>query len=156
MDPNYLPIRASGVVPRAFSALAAAAHFGQRPTPLGRVGTRELEPLQFAPKPKHLQFGLESGFGHRGFRCQPAAKSEGELFEVGVGLGRGAEHLEAFVFAHGIDGGAGNCPKHTTSNAGFRLQTPGPVKNPRQDPLQGVISLEVDLEHLGNRLQKVR
>ena len=125
----------AGVLPTPQPAniddFAAAADLGQWSAPLGRVGTKELEPLQLAPKPKQLLLGLDGGFGRQGFRGQTAPQPEGELLEVGVGLGRSAEQLEAFVFVHGT--GEGNCPNHTT-----RLRFPPADPHPRKNPAPGV------------------
>ena len=48
----------------------------------------------------------------------------------------------------GFTFGAGNWLNHSTRDAGFRLRTPAPVKTPRQEALQGVFSIEVDLKYL--------
>ena len=79
--------------------------------PSSLFGIFEREPLELAPKPKQLLLGPESGFGCRGFQGEPAAQPEGEIFEIGVGLGRGAEHLQAFVFAHRIRFRRGELPQ---------------------------------------------
>ena len=86
MDPNYLRIRASGALLRAFSGLvagevappqpldidhlAAVAHLGQRAAPLGRVGIGKLEP-------EGLLLGLDGGTRLWSFRQQPASYVNG-------------------------------------------------------------------------------
>ncbi len=57
-----------------------------------------------------------------------------------MGLGRGAEQLEAFVFAHGIGGVAGNRPNDTTSAASFPPAAGRLRKNSRQEPRRDVFS----------------
>ena len=63
-----------------------------------------------------------------------------------MGLEHRFQQLEAFVFAHGP--GAGNCPNHTTSDPGFRLQPGVSENNSCQEPHRGVFSLWVDPNHL--------
>ena len=44
---------------------------------------------------------------------------------------------------------------HSTRDAGFRLRTPGPVKNPRREPRGGVFSIGRDPNHLANAANSV-
>ena len=112
------------------------------------IGILEREPLQFTLEPKHLLLGLDGSLRGWGFRCQPAPQPEGELFEVGVGLGRGAEHLQAFVFAHRIHFRGGELPQPYHPSRGIPPPDPRRLKNPRQEPLQGVFSALMDPDYL--------
>ena len=115
----------------------------------GDLASTPARAKRLAPRPDGPLTHFASPRGEKGRLAPP--QPEGELFEAGVGLARGAEHHLAFVFTHRIGDEAGNCPNLATRDVTFRLQTSGPVKNSRQEPRRGRF-LESRAEHVRQRL----